>query len=146
MFAVVLMPSVASAQLDTRHWVPPLWSPDSSSSAVGEHFVLVSTPEVSPVDFELTDGAGNTYSGTVAKGAPVSVRVGYLSGSFIADTTGEWSGNHTAHVRIGTGSLNTVNTDGLSLQADRPVYMTVRQRSTYQGDSLTAKGRKALGT
>jgi uncharacterized protein (TIGR03382 family) len=145
-FAVVLMPSVASAQLDTRHWVPPLWSPDSSSSAVGEHFVLVSTPEVSPVDFELTDGAGNTYSGTVAKGAPVSVRVGYLSGSFIADTTGEWSGNHTAHVRIGTGSLNTVNTDGLSLQADRPVYMTVRQRSTYQGDSLTAKGRKALGT
>ncbi len=145
-FAVLLMPSTASAQLDTRHWVPPLWSPDGSGTAVGEHFVLVSTPEVSPVDFELSDGAGNTYTGTVAKGAPVSVRIGLLSGSYIADTTSGWSGDHTAHLRIGTGALNSVNTDGLWLDAERPVYMTIRQRSSAQGDSLTAKGRKALGT
>ena len=39
----------ASAQLDTRHWIPASWSPISSSLNVGKHYLTLTTPEIDPV-------------------------------------------------------------------------------------------------
>ncbi len=138
----------AHAQLDTRHWIPPLWSVNTSDAGViGPHFIYVSTPEVSPVAFTIKDGAGNTYTGVVSNAAPVAIQLGQLTGgAFVAMTTGGWSGTHTPHLVTGIAKLNTALTDGLVVEAVRPVYASIRQRSGSQGEISASPGRKGLGT
>ena len=143
--AALLAPGKARAQLDTRHWIPPLWAVLNDSN-VDDHFVTVSTPEVSPVAFTLKDGAGNTYTGTVSNTAPVTLQIGNNSAGYAAYTAGGWAGTHTAHVRCGVATLNTVNTDGLIVESERPVYVSIRQKSGSQGEVVASPGRKGLGT
>ncbi|MCA9514685.1 MAG: tandem-95 repeat protein, partial [Myxococcales bacterium] len=144
--ATALAPTSAHAQLDTRHWIPPLWAALDSASVVADHYVVVSTPEVSPVAFTIKDGAGNSVSGTVTNAAPVTFQVGSNPGSFGPLTTGGWSGAHTAHVICGEAKLNKSLPDGLIVESVRPVYVSVRQKSASQGEILASPGRKGLGT
>ncbi|MBT9555929.1 MAG: tandem-95 repeat protein [Myxococcales bacterium] len=145
LLGLLFAPVLALAQIDTRHWIPALWAPDQNSNYTGDHYVIISTPEVSDVAFTLSDGAGNVHTGTVSNAAPVTLKIAKFTTTFGADSTGGWAGTHTANVLIGPATLNVANGDGLVLEAQRPVYMNIRQRSGSQGDSLTSPGRKGLG-
>ena len=137
----------ARAQLDTRHWIPPLWSLNGTDAGVvGDHWVYISTPEVEPVTFTIKDGAGNSHTGVVSNTSPVGLHVAKLSGTVIANTTGGWAGTHTPHLVTGTAKLNVKLSDGLVVEAERPVYVSVRQKSGSQGEISASPGRKGLGT
>lgn len=137
----------ARAQLDTRHWIPPLWSLNGTDAGVvGDHWVYISTPEVEPVTFTIKDGAGNSHTGVVSNTSPVGIHIAKLSGSIIANTTGGWAGTHTPHLVTGTAKLNVKLPDGLIVEAQRPVYVSVRQKSGSQGEISASPGRKGLGT
>ncbi|MFO0744743.1 MAG: Ig-like domain-containing protein, partial [Myxococcota bacterium] len=136
----------AHAQLDTRHWLPPLWSViGNDAGVIDDHWLFVSTPEVSPVDFTIKDGAGNTYTGTVSNSAPVALQIGNLGTTFGPYTAGGWAGTHTAQLVYGTNNLNTSLPDGLVVESVRPVYVSIRQKSGSQGEILASPGRKGLG-
>lgn len=143
----ILGADTARAQLDTRHWVPPLWSLNGTDpGVVGDHWVYISTPEVEPVTFTIKDGAGNSHTGVVSNSSPVGIHIAKLSGTIIANTTGGWAGTHTPHLVTGSAKLNVKLADGLIVEAQRPVYVSVRQKSGSQGEISASPGRKGLGT
>ncbi len=117
------------AQLDTKHYIPPMYG----RSQVDQHWLLLSTPETTPFNVTVTDGAGNLITT-----ASISV-----NNSFVYDL----GIGYAAIGPVEASELNTVNTkDALILTADRPFFANVRHQITAQGMSLTAKGNVAEGT
>lgn len=100
---------------------------------LGTQYLVLSTPETTPVTVTVTDGSGATvYSGTVSNSAPVIKSLG--SGEAATTMVGELD------------DLNVVNTENLTVVASAPIYCSMRHIVSSQGMILTAKGRKALGT
>jgi len=129
----------ARAQLDTRHWIPALWAADATSSCVDDHWLTLTTPSAAPVAVTVTDGSGaSIYSGTVKNSLPVQVHLGHLSGNYTAL-------KGLGHMVFGAAGFNTAVQHGLIIESDEPIYANVRNRTSAQAASLTAKGKKALG-
>ncbi|TNF33217.1 MAG: hypothetical protein EP329_08595, partial [Deltaproteobacteria bacterium] len=140
--ALTVGAGAARAQLDTRHWIPALWSGEQSTSAAGNHWLIITTPETGTVNVTVTDGAGATvFQGTVSNTSPRAI----LLGAFTASTTYASSTAASGNLLFGDGALAKKHPDGLVVVADKPVYANIRNKSSDQGTSLTAKGRKALG-
>ncbi|MFT7579476.1 MAG: hypothetical protein ACI9MR_001140 [Myxococcota bacterium] len=134
--------STVHAQLDTRHWIPAQWSADFGSGT-GVHYLAITTPEIDPVNVTVTDGNGGTvFSGTVSNSAPRLITLGQNNGSaYVTATPG--AGN----IEIDAVALNKKTKQGLTVIADGEVYANIRHYIVNaQATSLTAKGRKALGT
>jgi len=135
----------AAAQLDTRHFIPPIYyglaEGGGSSSNFDRHYLLISTPSVDPIKILVTDGSGTEIINTVvSNSSPITHLLGKLqNGTYVSDHE-RASGNV-----IGTTKLNQPINDGLIIEAEAPVYANIRHQSGYQGASLTAKGCAALG-
>ena len=130
----------ARAQLDTTHWLPPLWAGDDAT-ALDTIYLTLTTPETAPVTVNVTDASGATiYSGPVSNSAPKQVILGKLVGGHYAAQLG--LGNFV----WGTAGLNAKVNHGLIIVASKPVYANIRMlKPSAQALSLTAKGKKALG-
>ena len=127
----MLLPSIALAQLDTKHWFPTVWSGDSAQ--LKYHYLALSTPELSPVPVTVHDGNGNLIiSTTVSNSSPVIHTLG--------------TNYNGPNVSYGLGAFNSVGKKGLVVNAELPVYATIRHKNSAQGCVSTGKGRKALGT
>ncbi|MEZ4467344.1 MAG: fused MFS/spermidine synthase, partial [bacterium] len=139
----LLWSGASLAQLDTRHWIPTVWS--ANASEAGTHCLMLSTPEASPTGTVVTDGTGAIiWQGEISNVAPIALRLrGNGCGTYQTLPNGP---GDIAHVQVGPAALNSVHATGLIVQAERPVYANLRHKVTSQGMSLTAKGRKALGT
>ena len=126
--------SVAMAQLDTVHWVPPLHSRDNGK--INDHYLYLSTPETSPVTVNLYDGSGATFGDspyTIQNGSPLAIEIG----------NGQTSGSK---LMISQGELNeTLTNRGLKVEASAPIFCNARYRSSWQAEALTSKGTKAQG-
>lgn len=129
----------AVAQLDTIHWIPPMFALNPTAYQLTNRLYL-STPETAPVSYTITDGAGNVLgSGTLTNSNPVIFNAG---------------SNAPTDIMVTTSELNTVLPDrGLIVTASDSVYANFRSvtfqvnnGNILQGASLTAKGRSALGT
>lgn len=132
----VLSSSHTLAQLDTLHYIPPFGTDNSTNEIPGNVHIYLSTPEVLPVNYTITDLSGTTVlqSGVVVSGTPVRY-----------DSFGIASG-----VAIDDADLNTVLTAGTGFRvtSDMPIYANLRVRSSdnAQAGSLTSKGTNAFGT
>jgi hypothetical protein len=140
----LLWVSSAHAQLDTRHWIPTLWA--SEAAQVDNHCLMLSTPEISPTGVVVSDGTGAViWQGTVSNEAPIALRFRGTVGCGVYNTLPNGPGA-LGHVQAGSAAFNRSHTTGLVIEAERPVYANIRHRKLAHGESLTAKGRKALGT
>jgi len=131
----------AHAQLDTDHWIPALWASESSATATGTHWLTLTTPSTANVAVTVADGNGTVYfNGNVSNAVPVQLELGKMVGSTYTPTSGQ-----LGNLVFGTAGFNTKVKQGLVIHASAPIYANIRQLSTSQGDSLTGKGKKALG-
>ena len=65
------------AQLSNKHWLPPLHSRDET--AIQDHYIYISTAEVTPFQVVVTTGNGVPIAGspfTISQTTPVVVTVG----------------------------------------------------------------------
>lgn len=133
LFILLLISSVNYAQLSNKHWIPPLHSRDPI--AIEDHYLYLSTPEVTPFLVNVTDGSGTPFPGS----------------PFLISAT------NSVRIDIGTGSntkmflpLNEVNTvlsdKGLILEGTKDFYVSFRLRHSAHSETLISKGRPGIGT
>ncbi len=101
---------------------------------VGDHYVYISTPEATPFQVSITDGAGNPVRTpvTISQGNPAQVFIGNGAGSAMA-------------LRI--EDVHVVNNNkGLILEGTGDFYVSFRIRTTNHAETLISKGKSAIGT
>lgn len=123
--------SPAQAQLDTQHWMPPVWEPrnDGPSGFGGQSQptqLVISTPYAeTEVTVALTDGTV-VATGTVVAGTPLIVPLSVVQGMTYAAFTAE--------------------TDkGLLITSEQPVSVVYRNLSRLNQALASLKGSFALG-
>jgi len=130
---ILLAANLVNAQLSKKHWIPPLHSREDY--IVGDHYVYLSTPEPTPFQVVITNGAGIPIPGspfTVSQGNPVRVTIGYQQPSvaFLSQL-----------------NLSTVQSDkGLILEGSKEFYASFRMRSQNHAEILVSKGTSGIGT
>ncbi len=118
----------AFAQLDSIHWIPPMYASD----APNDQYIYLSTPSTIPFVVTIKDGAGNILATpSLSNATPYRYSIGTGTGTplFVTD-----------------GMLNNAQMNkGFILQANEKFYANVRLKNTAQAGSLTAKGRAGAG-
>ena len=132
---VLLCFQLSYAQLSRTHYIPPISAADNSNATPQNQYLHISTPSVTPVSVTLTEIGGTVSVLSASNANPIEILIGSGSNtSFIADvsTTGAKHSNK-----------------GYSIQADKPVYVSVRLiagAGQAQAGSLVSKGLSGLGT
>lgn len=129
-FILTILPLLGFSQLDTKHFIPPLFGRED----LGCHYLFLSTPSSIPFDVTITDGTGNLITTqTISNSASTRIDLGC---------------NDTTKFLITEAQLNTVlQNKGLILTGNEPFYVTLRVIAGPQAGSLTSKGQSAaLGT
>ena len=127
---ILLFPLISYSQLDTKHYIPPLFGRED----LGCHYLFLSTPSSIPFDVTITDGTGNLITTvTISNSSSTQVNLG------CSDTT---------KFLVTENQLNTVlQNKGLILTGNEPFYVTLRVIAGPQAGSLTSKGQSAaIGT
>lgn len=127
----ILNCSFAFAQLDTIHYFPPI---HQAHGTANQGALYISTPSISPVPFTISNGAG-----TILASGTVSNTTHY---------THQMNGVNTT-ILVPSSDLNNVLTNkGFIVRSASPVYANLRYEAVGQNQSfsITAKGRKGLGT
>ena len=127
------------AQLDSKHWLPPLKRATGNQASIGSNFLYLSTPETTPFDVTIQTPDGTTFNQTVSLSNATPVEL---------DLGGDIN-NITILSDANSGIVQTGGTRGLIVESanDELFYVNYRISSGgNQAGSLTAKGRRALGT
>jgi len=124
---------ISQAQLSNKHWLPPLHSRDDS--AIQDHYIYISTAEVTPFQVIVTTGNGAPISGspfTISQTAPAVVNVG--------------NGQPTS-MFLDISDVNSIQSDkGLILEGTKDFYVSFRMRHFNHAETLISKGRPGIGT
>ena len=129
-FLGLTVPS-ARAQLDTRHWMPPVWEPRDNGlqgfgGQAGPTQLVISTPYTeAEVTVALTNGTV-VATGTAVAGTPLIVTLTTVQGMTYAAFTAE-------------------SDKGLIITADEPVSVVYRNLSQRNQALASLKGSFALG-
>lgn len=116
----------ASAQLDTKHYIPPLFGREDE----GTHYIVLSTPETTPFTVTIKDGSGAVITTQSISNASSWT---YTLGSGTATP-----------LLVDEANLNTVQSDeGLIIEGPKPFFVNIRVLAGAQAGSLTSKGVKA---
>ena len=123
------------AQLSRTHYIPPISVANNSNATPQNQYLHISTPSITPVNVTVTEIGGPVSVLSASNANPIEILIGSgTNTSFIADVS-----------TTGTKYLNK----GYSIQADQPVYASVRLiagTSQSQAGSLVSKGLAGLGT
>ena len=136
-------PSYASSEigtLDTAHYIPPIYARSGldTDKDVRDHFLQLSTLETNPFDVTITNASGSiNETVTISKSSPQNVTLS--AAPYGASDYG------ALNIVTDTGANTVNNEDGLVLTAPQRFYANIRHASDWQGGSLVAKGRSALG-
>lgn len=127
------------AQLDTRHYIPPMFARTDDATGAGEDiYLFISTPQVSSITVNVTDGAGTALPFspvTVSRSAPFSVAL----------SSGASKGAGTKFL-ITAGQLASVLSDeGLILTGNKAFFASIRVDEGAQAAMLTSKGTSGFG-
>ena len=132
---VVLGLQLSYAQLSRTHYIPPISVANNSNATPQNQYLHISTPSITPVNVTVTEIGGPVSVLSASNANPIEILIGSgTNTSFIADVS-----------TTGTKYLNK----GYSIQADQPVYASVRLiagTSQSQAGSLVSKGLAGLGT
>ena len=133
LLAILLISNLAISQLSNKHWLPPLHARDGSSF-VGQHLIYLSTPEPTPFQVTVTNGAGVPINGspfTISQGNPVSVTVGNGQPSVMF---------------LNQSDVNIVKSDkGLIFQASKEFYVSFKVKADFHAEMLVSKGKTGIG-
>ena len=119
-------------QFSKTHYIPPLSNADAIP--IGNQYLYISTPSITPVNFALKEIGGNTINATVSRDTP-----------FVYDA----SSGTPNQLFVDQSSVNTIASNkGYIVEADDVVYVSVRTDSanTNQAGAVVSKGLAALGT
>jgi gliding motility-associated-like protein len=121
------------AQLSNKHWLPPLHSRDAS--AIDDHYLYLSTPEVTPFQVVVTTGNGTPIPGspfTVSQATPVVITLGI---------------GQPTQMFLDLSDVNIVKSDkGIILQGPKDFYVSFRMRDMNHAETLISKGKPGIGT
>lgn len=121
------------AQLSSKHWLPPLHSRDET--AIQDHYVYISTAEITPFQVTVTTGDGLPILGspfTISQTSPavITIEVGQPSSMF-----------------LDVSDVNIVKSNkGLILEGPEDFYVSFRMRHINHAETLISKGRPGIGT
>ncbi|MFT7611852.1 MAG: subtilisin-like proprotein convertase family protein/uncharacterized protein affecting Mg2+ [Parvicellaceae bacterium] len=128
--AFVFIGLTSQAQLDVKHYMPPVFGRED----FGCHFAVLSTPSITPFNVTITDGSGTLITTvSISSATSVSVPMG--------------CGNATEFL-VAEAQLNTVLANkGYIFEGPEAFYVNFRVFADPQAASITSKGRNAsLGT
>lgn len=132
-YLLFIISNFCFSQLSNKHWIPPLHCRDAAS--VADHYLYVSTQEITPFQINITDGAGNPIGNnpyTISASAPLIVDLGF--------------GQNTK-MFVGQENVNIVLTDkGVILEGTEDFYVSFRVRSQNHAEMLVSKGKPGIGT
>lgn len=139
-FGIFFFAIGVSAQLDTKHWVPPFYAkpgPNTGTNNIQKHFVSLSTPTTDTIPVTIKNGFGEVVAVVeISRNMPKE----YTFGNGNANT------NTFPLNTIPTDSLNLkIRSQGLYFESYQPFFVNIRHKSGSQGISLTTKGQVALG-
>jgi gliding motility-associated-like protein len=127
MVLILAAPVFGKAQLDTKHYIPPMFGKED----YGTHYLVLGTPVTSTFNVTVSDGAGNLIASIpLSSSSSSTTQIGdQLSSPFL----------------VNEAQLNSAisNGKGLILSAPEPFYASVRVTVSAQAGSLTSKGEKA---
>jgi len=129
----VLLSINCIAQFSKTHYIPPV--SESNSVPAGPQYIYISTPNITPVSFTLTEIGGTTTTNTVSRDTP-----------FIYDIT---TGANPNQFVVETSAVSQILSNrGYIVQASDMVYVSVRviDQSGNQSSEVVSKGLAALGT
>lgn len=137
----VLLGTQVSAQLDTKHWIPPFYAkpgPNTGTTNIQKHFVSLSTPSEDTIPITIRNGYGELIDIIeISRNAPAQYTLGPIGN---ANTN-----TYPLNV-IPTDSLNLkIRSQGLYFESYQPFFVNMRHKSGSQGTSLTSKGQIAKG-
>ena len=118
-----------NAQLDTIHWVPPMYA----QAGMGPQFICLTTPETDPFPVTIYDGAGKKVAAAViSRSQPLQFE--------LSDT---YSQLLISPLQVG----KPVTGAGLVISGSRPFYAYFRTHDPGGANAcqLNCKGRAALG-
>jgi gliding motility-associated-like protein len=123
------------SQFSKTHYIPPL---TCSTNLAGDHYLYISTPSASDVNFKIMANGGSIITGVVKKDSPYIYFIG--------------QGQNT---RLFTpkASLGIITNKGFVIEAEDLIYVSVRvnagfasQNNSYNhAGGLVSKGNSALG-
>lgn len=129
LFLLTLGSISAYGQLDTIHYLPPLFG----RTNIDQHYISISTLSPNNVLVQVTKGDGSLIQ---------NVTITSVSPSLILLGSGT-----AANGIIGISDLNSISTDeGIIVKSSAPTFVNIRHVQNAQGLCLTSKGRFALGT
>jgi gliding motility-associated-like protein len=130
---VLLISNLAISQLSNKHWLPPLHAnEDQAADLILDHYLYLSTPETTPFDVTVKDGAG-TLIGiyTISQGNPIRVFVGSEQPSVMF---------------LDKADVGTVQSGkGLILEAPLDFFASFRVRAGNHAEFLSSKGITGAG-
>lgn len=139
-FFVFVSAEVLQAQLSKNHYIPPIASNGRSGNNAypQSQFIYISTPSAIDVNYTVIpvgSPPASYITGVVSKSAYAEISVG--------------SGDTNFAIQLGNGDVEAaavLNDKGYVINADRPVYVSVRLRAGgAQAGALVSKGSAGLG-
>ena len=120
------------AQFSKTHYIPPITSNSASTTLPQDHYIYISTPSISNVNFKINQIGGSTISGWVNKTTPYIHLIG--------------SGDAT-QLFVPSISTGIVTNKGFIIESEGLVYTSVRTNvgNFAQSGGLVCKGNSALG-
>ena len=135
-FALILFASRAFGQLSKVHYIPPISiSEESGNNSPFEQWIYISTPNNSNVQYVIKPlGGGGDIVGLVSNSNPAK------------HSTRTSNNDYDTQFVVPNSSTGTVLTNrGYVIEADQPIYISVRLASSAQAGALVSKGNDALG-
>jgi hypothetical protein len=123
------------AQLSRTHYIPPISAANDSNATPQNQYLHISTPSVTPVSVTVTEIGGTVSVLSVSNANPLEILIG--------------SGTNTPFVADVSTTGTKYSNKGYSIQAEQPVYASVRLvagTNQSQAGSLVSKGLSGLGT
>ena len=129
-------------QLSKVHYIPPISITSQINNSIPfAQYIYISTPSGSDVSYVIKPvGLSSAYYeyGTVSNDSPVEF------GNTYANDTSE---THNTHLVIPESLGATIlNNKGYIIEAEKPIYVSVRFQSQAQSGAIVSKGNAALST
>jgi gliding motility-associated-like protein len=129
---IVLLSLNCLAQFSKTHYIPPLTTNSNAGVTPQDHYIYISTPSISNINFKIIQIGGTTITGTVSKSTPYIYSIG--------------SGENT-QLFVPSSSTGLVNNKGFIIESEGLIYSSIRTNagSGNQAGGLVTKGVSAFG-
>ncbi|MCI9844789.1 T9SS type B sorting domain-containing protein [Flavobacterium pectinovorum] len=130
--SLLLLPFLSFSQFSKTHYIPPVVASDEVP--VGEQYIYISTPSLTPVSFSINEIGGAITTGTVSRDIP-----------YVFDI----NAHNDSQLVLNESEVSSVKSNkGYVIEAGDVVYATVRviDRTENQASEIVSKGLAALGT